>query len=136
MKAKTLTFAAALIAAICLLLAGCAEGTDKQQPEQQTIQTYTSVASVIKANPPVGKEIRIKAGILTKDGIPFVTDVSIDTYPAQPDRPNIAIYGLPFDKFNFTETKGEYSGAVDIIVKLTSAIDPDGTTKAEFVRLP
>ncbi|KAB7791452.1 hypothetical protein [Bifidobacterium leontopitheci] len=130
------TFIAALIAAICLLLAGCAGGTDKQQTEQQTIQTYTSVAAIIKANPKAGTTVRIKSTLVTKDGTPYLCDYTLESDPPQPSSPNIAVAGLPLDKLSLRESKGVKIGDADAIVKLTSAIDPDGTTKAEFVRLP
>lgn len=134
MKGRSLYTLTAMM--LCILLAGCAGNAGGQQQAEAQVQTFTSVGKLLQSTPSQGDIVRVKAALVTKDDLPYLCDTTLESDPMQPGSPNIAVSDLPLDKLTLSERRGEYSGAADIIVKLTSKIEPDGTTKAQFVRLP
>ncbi|MFT4050854.1 MAG: hypothetical protein QM677_01240 [Microbacterium sp.] len=77
--------------------------------------------------PESDESVRISAALVTAQGVPFLCDVVLDSFPEQCGTPSIALTGADLDSLDLDTVEGEMSGAVDIVVVIHDGV-------AEFVR--
>lgn len=129
--AALLAVAAALSGAGCATDAGQSSIVPQSSAAPTSVasgQVFTSVAELVKTAQP-GDVVEIHSTLVTKDGVPYLCDWTMESDPMQPGDPKIAVSGVPLDKLSLDERRGVLSGSVALVIRMTS------TTTADFMHV-
>lgn len=109
-----------MLSTVVLGLAGCgSEGGNSVSTQSSVVSSYDSVSSLLE-DLPLNKHIRIQATVVTFNQIPYLCDDVLDSDPVQPGSPQMKLTGVTPDQLGIAQSRGEYSGVVDITAMVVS----------------
>lgn len=105
-----------VVVIVCgFLLAGCSiMPADDGSAAGQTPLTVQELVESAE----VGEHVRVATGLVTADGVPYLCDTVLDSYPVQPGFPKVKLLGAPLEDLELTAQREVMTGTVDVIVEI------------------